>query len=65
MNDGTIKFYFSYVNDTLLVVKQQDVKRIHKLFNGSDRNLKFIVYLKSAVVIIQLLFSFQPFSDYS
>ena len=41
MNDGGIKFYCRYVNDTLLVVKPQDVHRIHELLNGSDINLKF------------------------
>ena len=41
MNDGGIKFYCRYVNDTLLVVKPQDVRRIRKLLNGSDINLKF------------------------
>ena len=29
MNDGTIKFYCRYVDDTLLVVKPLDVSRIH------------------------------------
>ena len=41
MNDGGIKFYCWYVNDTLLVVKPQGVRRIHKLLIGSDINLKF------------------------
>ena len=41
MNDGGIKFYCQYVNDKLLVMKPQDVRRIHKLLNGSDINLKF------------------------
>ena len=41
MNNGGIKFYCQYVNDKLLVMKPQDVRRIHKLLNGSDINLKF------------------------
>ena len=36
MNDGTIKFYCRYVDDTLLVVKPQDVSR---------KNLQFTVDL--------------------
>ena len=36
MNDGTIKFYCRYVDDTLLVVKPQDVNR---------KNLQFTVDL--------------------
>ena len=45
MNDGTVKFYCRYVDDTLLVVTPQDVSRIHKLLNGFDKNLKFTVDL--------------------
>ena len=44
LNDGTVKFYCRYVDDTLPVVKPQDVSRIHKLLKGFDRNLKFTVY---------------------
>ena len=43
INDGTIKFYCRYVDDTLLVVKPQDVSRIHKLLNSFDKNLKFTI----------------------
>ena len=32
MNDGTIKFYCRFVDDTLLVVKPQDVSRKNLLF---------------------------------
>ena len=45
MNVGTIKFYFRYIDDTLLIVKPQDLSRIHKLLNGFDKNLKFTVDL--------------------
>ena len=38
VNDGTIKFYCQYVDDTLLVVKPQDVSRIHKSLTGFDKN---------------------------
>ena len=40
-----IKVYYRYVDDTLLVVKLQNVRRIHKLFNSFDENLKFTVDL--------------------
>ena len=45
MDDGSIKLYCRYVDDTLLVVKLQDVSRVHKLLNGFDKNLKFTVDL--------------------
>ena len=45
IKDGAIKFYCCYVDDTLLVVKPQDVSRIHKLLNSFDKNLKFAVDL--------------------
>ena len=43
--EGTIKFYFWYVCDTLLVVKPQDVSRIHKFMNIFDKDLQFIIDL--------------------
>ena len=43
--DGTIKFYCQYVDDTLLVVKPQDISCIHKLLNSFDKNLKFTIDL--------------------
>ena len=45
INNGTIKFYCRYVDDTLLVVKPQNVRRIHKFLNDFDKNLKFTVDL--------------------
>ena len=38
MNDGTVKFYSQYVDDTLLVVEPQDISCIHKLLNYFDEN---------------------------
>ena len=55
-NDGTIKFYSRYVEDALLVVKPQDVSRIHKLLNGFDKNLK--------VTLICLKMKFPIFSTW-
>ena len=45
INDGTIKFYCRYVENTLLVVKPQDVSRIRELLNSFDKNFKFTVDL--------------------
>ena len=38
-----IKFYFHYVDDTLLFLKFQDSDKVLKAFNGLDKNLKFTV----------------------
>ena len=40
MSDGAIKCYCQYVEDTLPVVKQQDVSHFHKLLHGFDKNSK-------------------------
>ena len=45
MNNGTLKFYCRYVNDTLIVVKPQHASLIHKVLNGFDKNSKFTVDL--------------------
>ena len=45
MSDGTAKFYCWFVDDTLLVVKLQDVSHIYKLLKGFDKNLKFTIHL--------------------
>ena len=37
INDGDIKFYCRYVENTLLVVKPQDVSRIRELLNSFDK----------------------------
>ena len=43
VKEGTIKFYVPYVDDTLLLVKRQDIDKVFKEFNGLDKNLKFTV----------------------
>ena len=43
ITDGTIKFYNRYVDDTLLVIKPEDVPRVHGLLENFDKNLKFTV----------------------
>ena len=37
INDGDIEFYCGYVENTLLVVKPQDVSRIRELLNSFDK----------------------------
>ena len=38
-----IKFYIRCIDDTLLLVKRQDIDKVLKAFNGFDKNLKFTV----------------------
>ena len=40
VKEGTIKFYVHYVDDTLLLVKHQDLNKVLKAFNRFDKNLK-------------------------
>ena len=39
---GTIKFCVHYVDDTL-VVKRQDIDKVLQAFNGFNKNLKFTI----------------------
>ena len=41
--DGTIKFYSRFVDDTLLVMKSENVSQVHKALNKFDNNLRFTV----------------------
>ena len=43
VKEGTIKFYIGYADDTLLLVKRQDIDKVLKAFNGFDINLKFTI----------------------
>ena len=43
VDNGTIKFYGRYVDDTLLVIKPKDIGRIHQALNKFDKNLCFTV----------------------
>ena len=43
IQSGRIKFYARYVDDTLLLVKPEDVDEILKEFNSFDKNLEFTV----------------------
>ena len=43
INDNTISFYSRYVDDTLLLVKPEDIQRLHDALNSFDPNLQFTV----------------------
>ena len=43
INDNTIKFYARYVDDTLLLIKREDIYRIKNLLDSFDKNLRFTV----------------------
>ena len=38
-----VKLYMRYVDNTLLLVKDKDIKYIHKRLNSFDKNIKFTV----------------------
>ena len=41
IDDGTIKFYTRFVDDTLLLLKQEDIERVKTELERFDANLKF------------------------
>ena len=41
INSGFIKFYIRYVDDTLLLAKEDGIDNIVQQFNAFDDNLKF------------------------
>ena len=43
INSGLIKFYIRYVDDTLLLAKEEDIDNIVQQFNAFDDNLKFTI----------------------
>ena len=43
VNSGLIKFYGRYVDDTLLLVKPENVDNIIKAFNKFHKNLEFTI----------------------
>ena len=43
IENGKIKFYIRYVDDTLLLVKPEDINEILQQFNNYHRNLEFTV----------------------
>ena len=43
VEDGIIKFYGRYVDDTILVIKPKDIERAHLALNKFDKNLQFTI----------------------
>ena len=43
VDNGLIKLYGRYVDDTLLLIKPNDTDTIHQALNGFDPNLRFTV----------------------
>ena len=41
--NGTIKFYNRFVDDTLLLIKPDNVKEVHNSLNKFEKNLRFTV----------------------
>ena len=41
LQDGTIRFYCRYVDDTLMLIKPCDIQRVKMEFEKFDKNLKF------------------------
>ena len=42
-NTGKIKFYCHYVDDTLLLIKPEDINSVQDMFNSFHDNLRFTV----------------------
>ena len=43
MESGVLKFYFRYADDTLILVKEDQIDKILKAFNPFYNNLRFTV----------------------
>ena len=41
VDEGIIKFYIRCVDDILLLIKMEDIDRVHKAFESFDKNLRF------------------------
>ena len=41
IDDGIITFYTRFVDDTLLLIKQEDINRVKTEFEKFDKNFKF------------------------
>ena len=42
-DDGRVRFYGCYVDNTLWLIKPKDIGRIHQALNKFDKNLRFTV----------------------
>ena len=43
LHKSLVKLYLRYVDDTLLLVKDEDINHIHKRLNSFDKSIKFTV----------------------
>ena len=43
LDEGVIKFYIRYVDDTLVMVKEDEITKVLQKFNNFDNNLQFTV----------------------
>ena len=43
IDSGVIKFYKRYVDDTLLLIRPENVDKVHKALNRFNKNLQFTV----------------------
>ena len=43
IEEGLIKFYIRYVDDTFVMIKDEHIDEVMKKFNSFDKNLKFTV----------------------
>ena len=39
IQNGVLKFYKRFVDDTLVLIKPSDIDKVHHAFNQFDRNL--------------------------
>ena len=54
LSDG-VKFCCRYVDDTLIVIKSEEVSRVHNLLNQLDNKLRFTVdfFLKNQIILAE------------
>ena len=45
VDEDMIKFYIRYVEDTLLLMKREDIDRVHKVFESFDKKLHTITLM--------------------
>ena len=46
-----VKLYMRHVDDTLLLVKDEDINHIHKRLNSFDKSIKFIIKLTPSQMV--------------
>ena len=43
VDNGAIKFFGRYIDDTLLVIKPNDIERVHQALKKIEKNLRFTI----------------------